>query len=80
MPFFGDELLYSKLAYCHQVKAERVAQIVTATYLNFSTVAHEISSVEAPKGGKFEEDSCIDISFLQLPSHIYLDSKEMNKK
>ena len=43
---------------------------MTATVLNFSPFAHEISSVEAPKGGKFTEDSCIHILFLQLPSHI----------
>ena len=38
--------------------------------LNFSQVAHEISSVEAPKGGKLTDDLCINISFIQLPSHI----------
>ena len=29
-------------------------------------------SVEGTKGGKFTEVYCIDISFLQLPSHILL--------
>ena len=43
---------------------------MTATVFNFSPFAHEISSVEAPKGGKFTEDSCINISFLRLPSHM----------
>ena len=72
VPFFGDVLLHSRLMDCHQVKAKRAGHIVTvtATYLNFIPVAHEISSVEAFKGGKFEEESCINISFLQLPSHI----------
>ena len=49
---------------------KRVPQAVTATVLNFSPFAHEISSVEAPKGGKFTEVQYMDISFLQLPSHI----------
>ena len=31
----------------------------------------EISSVEAPKEGKFEEAYSMDISFLQLPFHIF---------
>ena len=35
--------------------------------LNFSPFAHEISSVEAPKGGKFEEDSCINICLQSRP-------------
>ena len=39
-------------------------------YKAVSLVAQERSSVEAPKGGKFEEDSCMDFSFLQLPSHM----------
>ena len=43
---------------------------MTATVLNFSPFAHEISSVEATKGGKFTEVYYMDISFLQLPSHI----------
>ena len=47
---------------------------MTATYLNLSPVAHEISSVEALKEGKFEEDSYINISFLQLTSHIQIHS------
>ena len=33
----------------------RVQNTVTATYSNLSPVAHEIISLEAPKGGKFEE-------------------------
>ena len=28
-------------------------------------------SVEAPTGAKIEEGFCMDISFLQLPSHIF---------
>ena len=54
----------------HQVKDKRVAHIGTATYSNLSPFAHEIRSVEASKGGKFEGDSCMDISFLQQPSHM----------
>ena len=57
---FGDELLHSRLTDCHHV-----------TYLNLSSVAHEISSVEAPKGGKYEDNLCMDTSFLQQPSQIY---------
>ena len=71
LPFFGDELLHSRPMNYHQVKAKRVPNTVTATYLNFSPDAHEISSVEATKGSKFEEDSCIDILFQQLPSHMH---------
>ena len=52
---------------------------MTATVLNFSPFAHEISSVEAPKGGKFEEDYCINISILQLSSHIYEVSNTVMK-
>ena len=54
----------------HQVKAKSVAHIVTATYSNLSQVAHEISSGEASKGGKFEEGLYMDILFLQLLSHV----------
>ena len=54
-----------------QVKAIGVAHIVTAPDLNLSPFAHETSSVEGTKGGKFREVYYMDISFLQLPSHIY---------
>ena len=54
----------------HKVKAKRVANTVTATYLNLSPVAHELSSGTAPKRGKFTEDSCMNISFLRLPSRL----------
>ena len=37
----------------------------------FQPSCNEISSVEANKGGKFTDNLCMDISFLQLPSHIY---------
>ena len=70
--FFGDVLLHTKLTDCHQVKAKRVAHIVTASNSNLSPVAHEISSAQPSKGGKFTEDACMDISFLRLPSHIQL--------
>ena len=33
-------------------------------------LVHEISSVEAPEGGKFTVDTCMDNSFIQQPSHI----------
>ena len=46
------------------------AHIVTVPDLNLSPFAHETSSVEAAKGGKFREVYYMDISFLQLPSHI----------
>ena len=69
LPFFGVELLHCRLTDFHQVTAKRVPN--TVTYSNLSPVAHEISSGEAPKGGKFKDNSCIDISFLQLPSHIH---------
>ena len=45
---------------------------MTAPDLNLSPFAHEISSVEATKGGKFTEVQYMDISFLQLPSHIWM--------
>ena len=69
------EILWSRVEKCnnyafHKVKAKRVANTVTATYLNLSPVAHELSSGTAPKGGKFTEDSCMNISFLRLPSHL----------
>ena len=70
LPFYRDELLHSRPTDCHQVKAIGVAHIVTAPDLNLSPFAHEISSVEAPKEGKFEEAYSMDISFLQLPSHM----------
>ena len=63
---------------CHQVKAKRFPNTVTATYINWSPVAHEISSGEAPKGGKFKDNSCIDISFLQLPSHVEIHTIFIN--
>jgi len=47
---------------------------VTAPDLNLSPFAHETfetSSLEGTKGGKFTEVYCMDISFLQLPSHIF---------
>ena len=73
LPFYRDELLHSRPTDCHQVKAIGVAHIVTAPDLNLSPFAHETSSVEGTKGGKFTEVYCMDISFLQLPSHyIYL--------
>ena len=43
---------------------------MTAPDLNLSPFAHEISTVEATKGGKFTEVYYMDVSFLQLPSHI----------
>ena len=46
LPFYRDELLHSRPTDCHQVKAKRVAHIVTALYSNLSPVAHEISSVQ----------------------------------
>ena len=36
---------------------------------------HEISSGQPSKVGTFEEGSYMDISFLQLPSHIINDNK-----
>ena len=71
MPFYRDELLHSRPTDCHQLKAIGDAHIVTAPDLNLSPFAHEISSVEAPKEGKFEEAYSMDIFFLQLPSHIH---------
>ena len=70
--YFGDALLHS--TDFHKVnlsldKDTSVANTVTLTYSNLSPVAHEISSGEAPKGGK---GSYIDISFLQLPNHIHI--------
>ena len=70
LPFYRDELLHSRPTDCHQVKAIGVAHIVTAPDLNLSPFAHETSFVEGTKGGKFREVYCMDISFLQLPSHI----------
>ena len=49
-----------------------VLNTVTLTYSNLSSVAHEISFGEVLKGGKSAEGSCMDISFLQLPSHMYI--------
>ena len=71
LPFYRDELLHSRPTDCHQLKAIGGAHIVTAPVLNFSPFAHKISSVEAPKGGKFEDNLCMDTSFLQQPSQIY---------
>ena len=48
----------------HQVKAKRVPNTVTAAYSNLRPVANEISSVQP------YSDSCMNISFLRLPSHI----------
>ena len=67
-----DVLLQSRLTDCLQVKAKRVAHIVTATYSNLSQVAHEISFYwGASKGSKLEEELYMDVSFLQLPSHMF---------
>ena len=74
--FFGVELLHSRLTDFHQVKFKRVT--VTTKYSNLSSVAHDICSREVLKGGKFEDNSCIDISFLQLPS-IYRSIRECDK-
>jgi len=70
LPFYRDELLHSRPTDCHQLKAIGDAHIVTAPDLNLSPFAHETSSVEGTKGGKFREVYCMDISFLQLPSHM----------
>merc|ERR1711949_119682 len=78
LPFYRDELLHSRPTDCHQLKAIGVAHIVTAPDLNLSPFAHETSSVEGTNGGKFREVYYMDISFLQLPSHIcwvYFDVK-----
>ena len=40
-------------------------------------VAHEISSVEAIKGGQFTDNLCMDISFLQLPSHMLYNANNL---
>ena len=56
---FWDELLHtqhSRPTDFHQVKVKWVPNTVTLTYYSLSLVAHEISSVEAPKGGKFTEE------------------------
>ena len=53
--FFGIELLHSMPMDCQQIKAKRVPFIVPAT--NLSPFAHEISSGETTKGGKFTEGS-----------------------
>ena len=55
LPFYRDVLLHSRPTDCHQVKAIGVARIVTAPDLNLSPFAHETSSVEGTKGGKFKE-------------------------
>ena len=55
LPFFGDVLLHSRLTDSHQVKDKRVAHIVTVPDLNLSPFAHETSSVEGTKGGKYTE-------------------------
>merc|ERR1711949_6808 len=70
LPFYRDELLHSRPTDCHQLKVIGDAHIVTAPDLNLSPFTHEISSVEAPKEGKFKEAYSMDISLLQLPSHI----------
>ena len=44
---------------------------MSATYSNLSPIAHEINSVQPSKGGKFREDSCIDISSLRQPCHVW---------
>ena len=53
---FGDELLHSRPKDFPKVEAKRVPNpnIVTPTYSNLSSVAHEISSGEAPKGSNEE--------------------------
>ena len=55
LPFFEDVLLHSRLTDSHQVKDKGVAYIVTAPDLNLSPFAHETSSVDGTKGGKFED-------------------------
>ena len=77
LPFYRDELLHSRPTDCHQLKAIGDAHIVTAPDLNLSPFTHEISSVEAPKEGKFKEAYSMDISFLQLPSHIHTFNFQM---
>jgi len=72
LPFFEDVLLHSRLTDSHQVKDGGVAWAGTAKVLDFGPFAHEMGSVEAPKGGGFRDGSCINVSFLQLPSHILL--------
>ena len=79
LPFYRDELLHSRPTDCHQLKAIGVAHIVTAPDLNLSLFAHETSSVEGTKGGKFMEVYCMDISFLQLPSHICFENKVLTR-
>ena len=48
--FFGVELLHSRPMDCHQVKAKRVPNTVTATYSNFKfeSSGTRISSGEPP--------------------------------
>ena len=45
--------------------------VVIPTYSNLSAVAHEITSVEVPKGGKFAEGSymykCIKCIYIRSP-------------
>ena len=53
------------MAVANNVTRPKIFGLVTSTF------SHEISSVEAPKEGKFEEDSFIDILFQQLPSHMH---------
>ena len=53
---------------------------MTATYSNLSQVAHEISSGEASKGGKFEEGLYMDILFLQLVFEIARERLRIVKK
>ena len=55
LPFYRVKLLHFRPTDCHQVKAIGVAHIVTAQDLNLSPFAHETSSVEGTKGGKFED-------------------------
>ena len=55
LPFYRDVLLHSRPTDCHQLKAIGDAHIVTAPDLNLSPFAHETSSVEGTKGGKFKE-------------------------
>ena len=55
LPFYIDEFLHSRPTDCHQLKAKGVAHIVTAPDLNLSLFAHETTSVEGTKGGKFKD-------------------------
>ena len=57
-----SKLLHSRPTDVHKVERQKGPKYstVSPTYYNFSPVAHEISSGEAPKRGKFTEGSCMD--------------------